>query len=114
MTNPNNLDRAWIRELEVFADNTEAVYNRRVPFQKNVMKRIVKGTYDPTKAIKLWWYYADEVRHAYRKEFGGRLAPKAETMALAEEYARDFEDLARRGYVTPSDLGINGTVPDTF
>lgn len=113
MTTSNNLDRAWVRELEVFADNTEAVYNRRVPFQKNAMKRIVKGTYDPTKAIKLWWYYADEVRHAYKTEFGP-LAPKAETMALAEEYARDFEDSVRRGYVTPSDLGINGTAQDIF
>lgn len=107
------VDQAWVRELVLYADGSAKIYDKRKAYQINAMRRIVKGTYDGDKADKLWFYYADQIRHAFQAEFGG-LCPKFDAVEVGKHYARDFEDLVRRGYVTPEDLGVKGTVPDTF
>jgi hypothetical protein len=108
------IDMVWVRELAAYADNAERVYNRRRrDFDTNAMRKIVRGTYDAEKAVKLWWYFADYVRHEYQKEYGA-LCPKPETMEYARQCARRFEEWVRDGEITPADCGVKGEVPAGF
>lgn len=107
------IDQHWITELILFADNTASLQNQNQAIRKNLMRKIVKGIYDPKKAITLWTYYAESARQAYRLEFQA-FCPKPEMLKVAEHYALDFEDLVRRGYVSANDLGVKGNVPDSF
>lgn len=79
------------RELELYIDNDGQLYAKRLSILKNVARRVVKGTYDATKAPKLWLYLIDAGAKKYVKEFGGAVTtmfPKKLRMELAEEYAK--------------------------
>lgn len=110
-------DEHAVRDLVLYADNTEALYKARKPFEVNAMRRIVKGTYDAEKAVKLWGYYADRAAHAYTAEFGAadcQIFTKADRMQAAREFSAAFEAMVRGGEVTPTDLGVKGEVPAGF
>jgi len=58
------------RELLLFAVNDGDLYRQRItPIIANVKKKIKKGTYDATLALKLWRYAADAAATKYTKEF---------------------------------------------
>lgn len=58
------------RELVLYAENTESLYHAFQQVIKNLTKRIDKGTYDATKAPKLWRYWTDKAAQSYKREFG--------------------------------------------
>ena len=84
------------RELTLFATNTYSLYvSRALPIIANLRKKIAKGTYDPTLALKAWQYLADDAAKLYVKEFGGSFtkADRIECAAeLAECYNAELED----------------------
>jgi hypothetical protein len=91
------------RELRLFVDNDSDLYRQQTtPIHNNLKRKIAKGIYDHTKAVKLWQYLVDNGARKYVKEFGGvvRTAfPKAERTKVAQAMADSFykEHLAEKG-----------------
>lgn len=75
-------------------DNTrEIALDAKKAFHENAARKVKAGKYNPALAPKLWVYYVERGIAAYNKEFGRgsmRLS-SAEKMALATEYAREWE-----------------------
>lgn len=64
-----------VRELELYAENTSALYyNHTIPVIENLKKKYKKGQYDKEKAVNAWEYVADAAAKMYHKEFGGGCA----------------------------------------
>lgn len=95
-------DAAW--ELSLYIQNNERIYRQRIlPITKNLARKMVKGQYDDKKAIKAWYYAAEDGAKAYHSEFGSGgkwsdMFSKATRMATAEElrdiFFGDVEDMA--------------------
>lgn len=90
-----------VRELVLFIDNDGDLYRQRTtPIMKNLAKKMLKGTYDSEKAVKLWKYLADDGAKKYQKEFGTEDSPiftPAVRKAVARELSMAFEDSAKNG-----------------
>ncbi len=70
--NPGSADGTAARELELFIVNDGDLHRHQTqPIIKNLAKKMVKGTYDAAKAVKLWGYLADSGAQKYTKEIGG-------------------------------------------
>lgn len=86
-----------VQELVMYANNDYQLHmKRRRDFMKNALKKMNAGTYELSKAVKLWRYYADEVAKKYTREFGGSFSPAVRNKAAAE-FARQFETEVRAG-----------------
>ena len=59
-----------IRELSLYIPNNEPLYKQAQSIIENLAKKIVKGTYDETLALKAWQNLADRGAAQYDKEFG--------------------------------------------
>lgn len=99
----SDIDRIGADELKLFCDNDGALYRQRFkPIQTNLRKKLAKSTYDPTKAPKAWIYLVDACAKKYAQEFASprnwhTIFPKATRMAVARDYADEFEREARTG-----------------
>lgn len=85
---------AEARELQLYADNTSALYGQKQSIEKNLSIKMYKGTYSSALAPKLWMYWLEAAAKRYVKEFGGdvrTLFPKATREQAAVECAKDFE-----------------------
>jgi hypothetical protein len=103
----------WVRELEVYGENDQMCYRHEQAIIKSLLRKIVKGTYNPALAVKAWEYYAETVRQGYRREYGA-FAGAAEKRALAVMTARHFEDVVRTGEYVPADYGLKGELQINF
>ena len=66
-------DEAVVAELVQFTVNEGGLYRQQVqPILLNLAKKIIKGTYDPEKALVLWGHLADNGAKKYAWEFGDR------------------------------------------
>jgi hypothetical protein len=96
-----SLDEHAMTELELFIDNDGDLYRQKTqPIEKNLYLKMAKGTYSKSLAPKLWGYLVEEGAKKYAKDFGGVWNvsfPKRERDALAERYARRFENAVRGG-----------------
>lgn len=64
-------DESQAHELRLHADNDSHLYHSsHQPIMANLAKKMKKGTYDSTKATKLWGYHADRAAQSYHKEHG--------------------------------------------
>lgn len=77
-----NMDYAAATELELYAGNDRECYEMKKPFVLNVARRMVKHTYKPSLAWKLWLYYIDRVAAKYCKDFCERGARVSNTFPL--------------------------------
>lgn len=59
---------AEARELELYADNESSLYPQKQAIQKNLVLKKVKGTYESSKAAKLWMYWVEAAAKRYAKE----------------------------------------------
>jgi len=67
-----DVDEDAQRELELYAENDEALYTQSyVPIAKNLSKKFKKGTYDSELAKKLWMYHADRAAKKYGEDHAG-------------------------------------------
>lgn len=87
-----------IRELQLFCENDGDLYRQQVqPIQKNLQRKLAKGTYDHEKSKKLWMYLADNCAKKYGKEFGSEGQPwhkmfsTSDRRAVAAAFADDFK-----------------------
>lgn len=64
------VDDAAATELRLFIDNDANLYRQmHTPINKNLVTKMARGTYDSTKAVKLFTYLADEGAKRYAKEY---------------------------------------------
>ena len=85
------VDMEAVRELELYADNTYAIYERHaMPTVQNLKKKYSRGKYDREKAVKAWEYVAEAAAKMYAREFASvgdwfRIFNRATRRAVAEE-----------------------------
>tara|TARA_R110000824_G_scaffold82199_2_gene206145 strand:+ start:2841 stop:3257 length:417 start_codon:yes stop_codon:yes gene_type:complete len=106
-------DSVAARELQLVIENDYQLHrSQELPIQKNAMRRMIKGTFNPEQAVKLWGYLVTSGATKYRKEFGGgpeTFNPRTREL-VARRMSRDFADSVRRGYISPNDLGLTGKI----
>jgi len=94
------IDQDAIRELELWIDNTEHLYRQAEAIRANLVRKIRKGIYDPTRAPTLWRYLVDEAARHYCQELGGTVRgafPAATRQAAAVQMAADtYDDLVEQ------------------
>ena len=82
-------------ELQLFTDNDSQSYKMQQSIEQNLIKKMKKGTYDSTKAVKLWQYMVDDAAKKYEKKFG---TPGTKTFSVQDRkkvavaFAKDFEE----------------------
>ena len=89
------IDRHMVMDLKLTCDNDGDAYNQRQSIEKNLVRRMKKGTYDRDKSPKLWGYLVDSCAKNYAKSsFQGkwhRVFNVPTRKAVAAEYADEFE-----------------------
>lgn len=67
---PSKVDQAAARELELFIDNDADLYRQQTtPILKNLWRKMVNGTYDFEKSVKLLGYLVENGGKKYAREF---------------------------------------------
>lgn len=103
LKNPSSgpVDTHAARELQLFIENDGDLYRQQMePIQKNLVRKLLKGTYDHKQAPKLWLYLVDNGARKYNKEFGGGdgvglfnlNTRKVVAEALAEEFLSNYRN----------------------
>ena len=87
-------DESIATELETYIVNDGTLYRQRVtPIITNLAKKMAKGTYNRTQAVKLWRYLADDGAKKYNKEFGlGSRGYGPWTPAIRNIVAKELRD----------------------
>lgn len=89
----NQADTEYAREIALFAVNTGSLYQQRaLPIMANLRRKIEKGTYDETLALKAWQYLADDAAKLYAKEYGCQVVNKATRAVVAAEIADHYSE----------------------
>lgn len=81
-------------ELQLFTDNDSQSYKMQKNIEQNLIKKMKKGTYDSTKAVKLWQYMVDDASKRYEKKFGtpgSKIFSVQDRKKVAVAFAKDFE-----------------------
>ena len=114
-------DTVSANELVLFIDNDGDLYRRRTtPIHQNLLRKIVKGEYDHTKAPLLWLYLADAGAKKYASIHGtpghswSAQFPKPTRQAAAKQMADTFLREVQVGGINPSDFGLKGAVPEAI
>lgn len=82
-------------ELALYAVNVGSLYTQRAqPIMRNLARKMKRGTYDATLAIKAWRYLADDAAKLYSREHGGTFSPATRDLAAVEIAAHYAEQLA--------------------
>ena len=89
----DSADPVSVRELELFATNDGSLYRSTVrPILSNLARKIIAGSYDHTKALKLWRHLADEACRLYNLRHGnGRRSVVGFSPATRDELANALQ-----------------------
>ena len=74
------IDEAAANDLDLYAENTGALYPQRMAIVETMKRKIKSGKYSATLASRPWMYWYEAAAKSYAREFGGewsRLFPKA-------------------------------------
>lgn len=83
-------------ELKLFCENDGQLYrSQKQPIEKNLLKKIAKGTFDRKKSVIAWGHLATSCAQKYAKEFGSgqpwhKMFSTADRRAVAQEFADEF------------------------
>ena len=80
------------------------------------MRRMIKGTFNPQQAVKLWGYLVTSGAAKYRKEYGGgpeTFNPRTREL-VARRMVRNFMEEVRSGNISPETLGMKGTIHSKY
>lgn len=102
------VDTVAARELELYIENERNLVGPGNTMGANIMRmlagRIVRGTYDSTKAWKAWSPLVTEGAKRYKREHGPLNASKATRDAVATRLSEAFEAEVRVGALDPMKL----------
>jgi hypothetical protein len=105
------------RELQLVITNDYQLHrSQEIPIQKNAMRRMIKGTFKPEQAIKLWGDLVTRGAAKYRKEYGGDATmfnPRTREL-VARRMVREFMAQVRSGDIDPDSLRMKGVVHPKF
>lgn len=101
-TNSNELSTE-AHELMLFADNTSELYPQFKSIITNLSRKMVKGTYDPNRAPKLWRYWTDAAAIQYKKEFGYQFTPAVRQELALALALRERDNILNGEYAEPCD-----------
>jgi hypothetical protein len=104
----STVDPVAARELELYIENEANLVGPGNSLGANIMRmlagRIVRGTYDSTKAWKAWVPLTTEGAKRYKREIGSLNASKATRDAVATRLSEAFESEVRSGGINPLKL----------
>jgi len=86
-------DSTAAHELILYATNTDKLYPQKMSIVKNIMRRLANGTYDATKAVRLWQYWTDAAAQLYVKEFGTGRVDTVFTAATRRKAAAEIASI---------------------
>lgn len=96
--NPAEVDKDAAHELELYIENDAQLYRSQyTPINKNLATKMARGTYDRSKAVKLFMYLMESGAKKYAREFGGpgdnwsQMFNVPTRRAAAERFADSFE-----------------------
>ena len=92
--NSYDTDESVAQELIIFIDNERALYNQKCAMSRNLARKMVRGTYDASRAPTLFKYLTGEANRLFKKEYGAGFEPEIRRM-VDRHYAEEFEQLAR-------------------
>lgn len=86
-----------IRELYLYIVNTEPQYRQAQMIMDNLAKKVVKGTYDGTLALKAWQNLADRAASQYDREYGSdggsmKWISKSDRTEVAKQLQEHFQE----------------------
>lgn len=89
-------DKAAAHELALYTTNDRQLFQQQaIPIISNLNRKIAKGIYNETLALKLWGYLAQSGAQKYAKEFGGtwhQLFSVPTRKEAAKEIAKHYAD----------------------
>jgi hypothetical protein len=95
--NPD-VDEDMVYELKVFIDNDADLYRQQyIPIIQNLVRKKAAGTYDASKAPKLFGYLVESGAKQYVKEFYGPENKWHDVVniptrkAISDQYVEEFE-----------------------
>jgi hypothetical protein len=93
----SKVDEHAVTELRLYAENDPSLQRHQESIENNLMLKMWKGTYDHSKAPKLWLYWFDAAARKYVDEFRGKSEriDSVFTKATREQAAREFADEVR-------------------
>jgi hypothetical protein len=104
----STVDPVAARELELYIENEANLVGPGNSLGANIMRmlagRIVRGTYDSTKAWRAWVPLTTEGAKRYKREIGPINASKATRDAVATRLSEAFESEVRSGGIDPMKL----------
>ena len=87
-----------VRELQLFLENTSTYYERYlVPIAKAFQRRIAKGTFDASKAPRVYYRVCLDASKHYEKDFSFKFSKSVRDVVaqnLATEY---YEEIIAQG-----------------
>lgn len=103
-SNPTSeLDEVASRELLLYANNDGELYDRlKLPIIRNLLKKMKKGTYNPSLAPKAWLPLLEQAAKRYSKDYSdgsdwSRIFSAATRRHAAQEMAVEEETRMRNG-----------------
>lgn len=84
-----------VRELELYMDNTNMVYQQMQRIEKMLYKKYKAGYYDHAKAMKEWSHVVDFAASAYQKEHGDQrtqIFTRDDRLELAKQLADHYQN----------------------
>jgi hypothetical protein len=121
---PRAVQIAKLYELELYIDNVQPLYERKMAMWQNLVRKLDAGKYSRAKAPKLFRYLADDAAKRYAKEFGYEggfdvFTRNALSKNLVEEFEGEVKSEAQRpgsthlkGYRYKKDAGKPWRVPN--
>ena len=93
--NTSKVDPVAVRELVLFTENDGTLYRQATSIITNLAKKMAKGQFDKTKAIKAMGYLADSGGRKYAKEYGAPVRGSWQSYPMAK-VSRIFSPATRR------------------
>ena len=98
----HEIDEQAAQELSLYIDNDRPLYDQSQAIAKNLLMKMRRGAYDPSKAPAAFAYLIEAGAKKYAKEFSSpkewnRIFSVPTRRKLAVDYARHFEREAKRG-----------------
>ena len=87
----DGLDTHAVRELGLFLDGEEPLYNSKMRMFVNLATKVARGIYDREKAVKLFEYLVKEAVRMYGGPTETVAFDRAVRRAVAEELRDEFE-----------------------
>lgn len=99
-------DDELVTNLFDYVSQSSELYKMAEPIRKNLMTRMLKQTYNPDLAVKLWLNLVDLAAKTYQQEIGpdGPIFTKAVRVQAASRLAKDFQDKVNNGSMRVRDV----------